>query len=113
MSGAAAAARPLSPAPLPAAPDTTGSMEALQVAPASSSSDSLLHLLLRAHRRSEGLLLVELDGCAAAELDALRQQHRAAALQEPGAALQVRGCRLGACPGRARAEEGAAVRLQA
>lgn len=60
------------------------------MAPASASSDTLLHLLLRAHRRSEGLLLVELEGEAAANLHTLKQQHRAAALQEKGAALQVR-----------------------
>lgn len=56
---ATACGRPLV-APLAAAlarflPCLIHSMDALQVAPASASSDTLLHLLLRANRRSEGL----------------------------------------------------------
>lgn len=66
-------------------------MEPLEVAPAGAGSASLLHALQRAHRRSHGVLLLELEqgGAAAAEIRSLQEQ-RAAAAQQSGGSVQVR-----------------------
>lgn len=66
-------------------------MQALEVSPAGASSATLLHALQRAHHRSHGVLLLEMDQCsgAAAEIRELLDQRDTAA-QQAGGSVQVR-----------------------